>query len=149
MSDKRTVVPHKVIGQEYEEVTLAAETLPGTLVQITGAPHEYTGTKNGVRCQSCYIVYENELFGKNCRQAIAAGERAQVLALQKGMRCTPFVEASVAVAVNDLLVPNNDGKVDKYDSTENVTSPQLLIALEACAADATGDDRRILCRVLR
>lgn len=169
MSRFKTIVPRKVVGQEYEEVSLAAETLPGTLVSIAGTQElGYTGTKQAVRGQSSFVVYENELFGKTCRDAIAANERAQCLQLVPGMKFTGIVKANVAIVVGDILTPAADGLVDKCAAAvagaagvtpdfvdtfpvpaESLSVPQLFIAEEACLQAATGDARRILLRVLR
>lgn len=169
MSKYKTVIPKMKVGQEFEEARLAAETLPGRLVQITGAPYDYVATANTVRGQSCWIVYENELFGKNCQTPIPNGERAMTMKLEAGMLVTAHIRSGIGVAVNDLVVPHTDGTVDRAADAvapvqattgnfavttfpapaEAVSAPQLLQVLEACASGATGDDRRVLCRVLR
>ena len=167
MSKFKTAVPHKKVGMEVEGAALAAATLPGTLVQITGKLGDYTATKNAVRGARCFVVYENEAFGKTVRDAIAAGEQAQCFQLEAGVKFTPIVKAGVAVAVGDLLIADVDGLVDKpaaavaavEDGTSGVTATwpvaaeektaaQLYRAEEACASNATGDNRRIVCRCL-
>lgn len=167
MSTLRTAIPHKKVGMEVEGALLAAETLPGTLVQITGKDGAFTATKNAVRGARCFVVYENEHFGKTVRDAIPIGEHAQCFQLEAGVKFTPIVKANVAVAVGDLLIADADGLVDKpaaavaavEDETSGVTTTwpvaaeektaaQLYRAEEACTAGATGDARRILCRCL-
>lgn len=169
MSRERTVMPHKVVGQEYEEAALVAATLPGTLVQISvdTVNGGYKATKNAVRGVAAHVVYENELFGKSVETVIPINERAVCYLLVRGNRFTGIVKAGVAVAVNDILISDVDGLVDKAaaavvaveDGTSGVTttwpvvaernSAQLVfLAEEACAANATGDDRRIKLRVL-
>jgi len=159
MSTYKKIVPNAVIGQEYEEGRLVAETLPGTLVGIT---HDASGiginalklTKNAVRGRNAFIVLEDPFFGKTVADAITIDSRARVMALPVMCRFTGIVKSGVAIAVDDFLVPDVAGLVDKATTTEDGsadTAPAsaLYQAMEACTAGATGDARRILLRVIR
>lgn len=168
MSKYRTIVPHKVVGQEIEEAALAAETLPGTLVTIAKqADDTFVATKLAVRGQKGFVVYENELGGKLKTDAIAADDRVQCYHIQPGIRFTGIVKDNVAIALGDILVGDVNGVLDKAadavaaveDGASGVTTtwpkpaeavafPQTFVAEEACAANATGDNRRILVRAL-
>lgn len=166
MSKYRTIVPHKVIGQEYEEAAMAAETLPGTLVTLAKqADGTFIATKIDVRGKRGFVVYENELDGKLKTDAIPADERGQCYQLQTGVRFTGIIKANVAIALGDILVSDVNGLCDKAAAAvaqvkdgANVTTeavpaeassfPQTFVAEEACAANATGDNRRLLLRVL-
>lgn len=165
MSKFRTAIPHKKVGMEFEEAALAAETLPGTLVQVTGKAGAFTATKNAVRGSKCFVVYEDEHYGKTVRDAIAIGEQAQCGQLEAGVKFTGIVKDNVAIAVDDILVADVSGLVDKAVAAvaqvkdganvttegvpaESISAAQTYRAEEACAANATGDARRILLRCL-
>jgi len=156
MSRINRVMVNQKEGQSMEDAALAAATLPGTLVQITGSQAKgYTATANAIRGQRCFIVVEQDLFGRsqggtvyNVTTAIPIGERATCVQLETGMKVTAIVLAGVAINEGDLLVPDVNGLVDKIDATEQVTLAQAFRAEEACAAAASGDDRRIVLRVL-
>lgn len=156
MSKYNTVLPKRVEGQCFEEASLASAMKPGTLVSVgMGAstdPNVLTATKQAVRGQNSYLVFEDELNAKAAITEIASGDRAVLVQLMTGNRVTPIVKSGVAIAVDDYLVPDVDGLVDIVVAGEMTTTghlPQLFRAMEACAADATGDARRILVRVIR
>lgn len=159
MSSYKKVLIHTNIGQDLEEARLAAETLPGTLVAVTVDTavgiNALVATKNAVRGRNAYVVVEDTFFGKTVTDAIGADNRGKVAALPVGTRFTAIVKSNVAIAVNDLLVPDVDGLVDKATADEDgsdgtpLPSPALYMAMEACAQGATGDSRRIALRVIR
>jgi len=160
MSTYKKIVPNAVIGQEYEEGRLVAETLPGTLVGIT---HDASGiginalklTMNSVRGRNAFVVLEDPFFGKTVADAITIDSRARVMALPVMCRFTGIVKANVAIAVDDFLTTAPDGLVDKATADEDGSGTAgaemsaLFQAMEACTAGATGDARRILLRVIR
>jgi hypothetical protein len=159
MSRYNSIVPVPLGEIRRLDGKLGASTLPGQLVtavdlfaagsskhaQSDGAAFTLNtaNNRNGV----LIVMEQEELVLQPTSTAFASGTHVRAHVLKQGEEATVILAAAAAITSGTLLGPAANGKVEVADGTTGAPDP-MFSAIETASTASTGDDLRILARVL-
>ena len=159
MSKFNTVVPVPLGEIRCLDGKLSATTLPGQLVTAVGkfdagsSKHtqpDYpnaTFTLNDGDTKGLLIVMDQEeIPDMKISDAFPKDSHARAHVLKAGEEVTVILNAAAAVAAGTLLQTTSAGKVEAF--TGGTGKEPLFSAIETAGTGSTGDELRILARVL-
>lgn len=161
MSRFKTVVPVPLGEIRCLDGKLGATALPGQLVTAvaafaggssTHAQPDYPNalfTLNGAGNTAGVLIVmdQDEEVTSDISVSLPSGSHARGHVLKSGEEVTVILGATAAVAAGAQLGPAADGKVVTVTGATTDAAP-MFSAIETAASGATGDNARILARVL-
>lgn len=158
MSKFNSVVPVPLGEIRRLDGKLGSAMKPGTLVTAVGAfgggssthiQPDYPNalfTANGVGNTTGVLIVMNQddLVTAEIYDDLPINSHARAHVLKSGEEVTVIMSEAAVINAGDKLYPAANGKVAKVVDDE----VPMFQAIETCAADSTGDDLRILARVL-
>jgi len=90
------------------------------------------------------VMEQEDLVTGEITDARAINTHARAHVLHSGEECTVILAAAASIVSGDMLYPSASGTVTKVDALQT----PMFSAIETCATTSTGDDLRILARVL-
>lgn len=160
MSKFNSIVPVPLGEIRRLDGKLATAMLPGTLVTAIGE----LGGGSSTHTQPTYpnvtftantsentsgvliVMFEEDMVtaADAISVALPISSHARASVLKPGEEVTVIMSEAATIAAGDKLYPAADGKVAKVDNSQT----PMFSAIETCATTSTGDDLRILARVL-
>lgn len=168
MSRYNNVVPVPLGEIRCLDGKLVAAALPGTLVTAVSdmaggdATHAQPGTGVGFGLNAKFtanaaentrgvmiVMNQEELVLQPTSKTFAKDDHVRAHVLKSGEECTVIMAAAAVIASGNLLCPAAGGKVEKLVAEgASANGSPMFSAIETCASTSTGDDLRILARVL-